>query len=650
MPNPPAPLPERRITGNLGWIDAVLDAVVVMGADGIVRQWNGAAERTFGWSAADAVGSLFAELCVPPHLRVAHIEGLRRYLETGEKRVIGKRLELPAMRSDGATIAVELTITSAHGGPDDEELFVGFIREVTALRNAEEKIELGVQRFRAIVEHAPSIISLVASDGSWESPGEAGMKLLGWPKGIDPEGGIFSLVHPDDLEYAIAIFEEVTSNTRDSFDPATFRIRAADGSWHWFETTAHNMLDNPSVEAVVLHSRDVTESRESHQKALENAERLSAIVENLVAGVLVENADRHIAVVNARFVELFQIPAPPAALVGADCREAAEQSKHLFADPEYFLESTLKCLENRVEVTEFELTMADGKVLERDYIPVFVGGHYDGHVWIYRDITERHEMETQRESLIAAEQDVRIVIEEQNERLRELDQLKSEFVANVSHELRTPLTSIMGFTEILSDGAGGELNEQQREYLEIVTRSSQRMLRLIDDLLLLSRLQTHSITLEAQPVDLVALINESQLELSALADSAGVTLKFSTADGPPVLGDSGRLRQVIDNLVNNALKFTPRGGEVTVEAIREEGSWILKVADTGIGIPQEDLERLFEKFFRASNAEITHTPGTGLGLSITQAIVALHHGEINVSSVQGAGTTFTVTLPDQSEE
>ncbi|AKL74114.1 PAS domain S-box [Actinobacteria bacterium IMCC26256] len=646
MPNPPAPLPERRITGNLGWIDALLDAVVVMGSDGVIRQWNGAAEKIFGWSAAVAIGSLFVDLCVPPHLRVAHIEGLRRYVETGEKRVIGERLELPALRSDGVTIAVELTITTARGGPDNAEFFVGFMREVTALRIAEEKAELGEQRLRAIVEHAPSIISLVSRDGSWESPGEAGTKLLGWPKGIDPEGGIFSLVHPDDLEYAVAIFEEVTSNARDSFDPATFRIRAADGSWHWFETTAHNMLDDPSVEAVVLHSRDVTESHESHRKALENAERLSAVVENLAGGVLVEDADRHIVVVNERFVELFQIPAPPSALVGADCRESAEQSKHLFADPESFIESTVNCLQNRVEVAEFELQMADGRVLERDYVPVFVGGHYDGHVWIYRDITGRREMETQRESLIAAEHDVRIAMEEQNQRLRELDQLKSDFVANVSHELRTPLTSIMGFTEILSDGAGGELNEEQREYLAIVTRSSQRMLRLIDDLLLLSRLETRSITIEVEPLDLAALLNESQLELSAGADSAGVTLNIATEDGPLFVGDRGRLRQVIDNLVNNALKFTPDGGEVTVEAFREEGSWILKVSDTGMGIPQADLDHLFEKFFRASNADPKRTPGTGLGLTITKAIVEAHRGTISVESTQGSGTTFSVRLPD----
>lgn len=645
MPNPPAPLPERRLEGNLGWIDALLDAVVVMGADGIIRQWNGAAEKIFGWSAAVAVGSRFVELCVPPHLRVAHIEGLRRYVETGEKRVIGERLELPGLRSDGVTIAVEVTIITARGGPDNAELFVGFMREITALRIAEEKAELGEQRLRAIVEHAPSIISLVSRDGSWESPGEAGTKLLGWPKGINPEGGIFSLVHPDDLEYAVSIFEEVARNARDSFDPATFRIRAADGSWHWFETTAHNMLDNPSVEAVVLHSREVTESRESHRQALENAERLSAVVENLVAGVLVEDAGRRIAVVNERFVKLFQIPAPPDALIGADCGEAAEQSKHLFADPEVFLESTLACLQNRVEVTDFELQMANGRFLSRDYIPVFVGGHYDGHVWIYRDITERREMEDQRESLMAAEHDVRVVMEEQNQRLRDLDQLKSDFVSNVSHELRTPLTSIMGFTEILSDGAGGELNEEQREYLEIITRSSQRMLLLIDDLLLLARLETRSISIQVEPLDLAALIQESKPEIMSGADSAGVTLNIATEDGPPLFGDRGRLRQVIDNLVNNAFKFAP-GGAVTVAAVREESAWILSVSDTGIGIPQGDLEHLFEKFFRASNADPKRTPGTGLGLTITKAIVEAHRGTISVESTQGSGTTFLVRLPD----
>lgn len=648
MPNPPAHLPERRITGNLGWLEALLDAVVIMGADGLVREWNHAAEQMFGWSRAQAVGTEFVEMVVPPHLRHAHREGMRRYLETGEPKVIGERLELPALRSDGATIAVELTITTALGGPNDTEFFVGFMREVTALRAAEEKASLGERRLRAIVEHSPSMISILSKDGGWETPSEAGMKLLGWPQDKLSDEGTFTLIHPDDLEYVTSAFTEATSTRSGSFDPATYRIRAADGSWHWFETTAHNMLDDPAVKGVVFHSRDVTKSRETQRHALESAARLSAVIENLMTGVLVEDADRRIVVINQRFTDLFGIAAPPASLVGSDCREAAEQSKYLFADPQYFLDSTIACLENRTQVIDFELPTANGRILQRDYIPVFVDDHYDGHVWVYRDITERRDLENRREALLAAERDVRLAIEEQNLRLRELDQLKSEFVANLSHELRTLLTSIIGFTELLSDGAVGPITEGQREYVDIVDRSSHRMLRLMDDMLLLSRLETRSIPVEFAPIDLSELLQEAHTDFKPSAADARIDLNFEAKDGPPVFGDRGKLRQVIDNLVNNALKFTPAGGKVRVDAVREENSWIVTVTDNGMGIPAGDAEKVFEKFFRASNSDTKRTPGTGLGLSITRAIVEVHHGEVRVASVEGSGTTFTVRLPDQS--
>lgn len=648
MPNLPAELPERRITDAIGWLDALLDAVVIMGADGLVREWNRSAEQMFGWSREEAIGAEFVEMVVPAHLRDAHRAGLRRYLETGEPRILGERLELPAMRSDGATIAVELTITTALGDPDNTEFFVGFMREVTALRAAEAKAELGERRLRAIVEHSPSVISILSSDGSWEVPSEVGMKLLGWPRDLVPDGGTFALVHPDDLEYVTAAFTEATSTRGGSFGPATYRIRAQDDSWHWFETTTHNMLDDPAVNGVVFHSRDVTESRETQRLALESAARLSAVIENLVAGVVVEDADRRIVVINKQFTDLFEIAERPEALVGRYCGILAEQSKHLFADPQYFLDSTSACLENRTQVIDLELPMAKGRVLQRDYIPVFVDNRYDGNVWIYRDITERRDMENRRESLLAAERDVRLAIEEQNLRLRELDQLKSDFVANLSHELRTLLTSIIGFTEMLSDGAAGPITGEQREYVGIVDRSSHRMLRLMDDMLLLSRLETRSIPVELASIDLFELLQEAHIDLKSSAIAVGIDLDFKAKDGPPVFGDRGKLRQVIDNLVNNALKFTPAGGKVRVEAVREENSWILTVSDNGMGIPAGDAEKVFEKFFRASNSDTKRTPGTGLGLSITRAIVEVHHGNISVASIEGSGTTFTVRLPDQA--
>jgi len=495
---------ERRVDGNAPWLNALLDAIVVMRPDGTVQQWNAAAERLFGWRHDQVIDRTFADLLIPEELRAAHVEGLARWRETGEQRVTGKRLELPALRSDGRRLTIELTVTQAEGwaGP----VFVGFMRDITEFREAQRAIEANEHRFRAIVEHSPAIISILGRDGSWQSSTTAGSRILGWDRGIEPEGGIFSLVHPEDLEYAIATFNEVVTGTRGPDEPVEFRVRAADGSWHWIETAADNLLDDPQVDAIVLHSRDVTERREHDMLMGQSTERLSALVENLNAAVLVEDGDRRMAIANQQFCDLFGIPVPPAALLGSDCAAAAEQSKALFADPEAWLASIDRALAGREQILDLEFDLADGRTVERDYLPILVEGRNEGHVWIYRDVTERRELAARRERLLEAERDVRRAIEEQNERLRQLDQLKSDFVANVSHELRTPLTSIMGFAELLTDGEAGGLTEEQTEYLDVIQRSSARMLALVTDLLLLSRLETRSIPLELSEVEIPDLV------------------------------------------------------------------------------------------------------------------------------------------------
>ena len=633
---------ERRVDGNAAWLNALLDAIVVMRPDGTIQQWNAAAERLFGWRHDQVVDRMFADLCIPEELRAAHVEGLERWRETGEQRITGKRLELPAVRSDGRAIEIELTVTQAAGsaGP----VFVGFMRDITELREAQRTIEANEHRFRAIVEHSPAIISILSRDGSWQSSTTAGSRILGWERGIAPEGGIFSLVHPEDLEYAIATFNEVVHGTRSADDPVEFRVRAADGSWHWIETAADNLLDDPQVDAIVLHSRDVTERREHDMLMAQSTERLSALVENLNAAVLVEDGDRRMAIVNQQFCDLFGIPVPPAALLGADCAAAAEQSKLLFADPEAWFASIGEALAGREQVLDVEFELANGRTVERDYIPILVEGRDEGHVWIYRDVTERREMADRRERLLEAERDVRRAIEEQNERLRQLDQLKTDFVANVSHELRTPLTSIMGFAELLTDGAAGSLSEEQAEYLDVIQRSSTRMLALVTDLLLLSRLETRSIPLDVTDVAIPQLVRECTGELTNSARAKGVLLNAACDNGPTVRGDQMRLRQVLDNLVSNAVKFTPEGGSVAVRAFHDDDGWHIAVTDTGMGIPADELPHLFDKFFRASNARDGNVPGTGLGLAITQAIVEVHDGHLDVASVEGEGTTVTVHL------
>lgn len=633
---------DRRVAGNLGWLDALLDAVIVIDAAGVILQWNRAAEHVFGWRRDEAMGRELAELIIPEELRSGHREGLARLADTGEGRILGQRLELPALRADGQRIDVELTVTGASGAGG--EVYVGFVRDVTALRDAQRQVAASEHRFRAIVEHSPSIITILHRDGTWESSTAAGTRILGWARGYDAEGGIFALVHPADAEFARAALEEVVRGERDVHEPVTFRVQAADGSWRWLETAGDNLLDDPDVAALVLHSRDVTEAREAEALLRSSADRITAVVEHLVSGVLIEDAERRIVLMNDRFLQMFDIATPAAAHIGEDAAATAHRAE-MFEDPQAFTEGVEALVREGREVRNTTLHLLDGRILKRDFVPLTGEHGREGHVWVYRDVTADHELAARRERLLEAERDVRLAIEEQNTRLRQLDQLRSDFVANASHELRTPLTSIIGFGEILLDESSGPLTDDQRSYLEIIDRSSRRMHRLVDDLLLLSRLETRTIPIERGEVDLGAVVRQTVAELTHRAATAGIDLTADLGEGPPLHGDASRLHQAFDNLVVNALKFTPPGGRVTVTTRHDGVAWSIAVQDTGIGIPAAEVDQLFDKFFRATNARNQSVPGTGLGLAIVQAIVGLHRGEISIESTEGIGTTFTVRLP-----
>jgi signal transduction histidine kinase len=256
-----------------------------------------------------------------------------------------------------------------------------------------------------------------------------------------------------------------------------------------------------------------------------------------------------------------------------------------------------------------------------------------------RSVDRLHE----RERLARAEaESAHRQLAEQNEQLREADRLKDEFVALISHDLRTPLTSIMGYLELTLDG---DLSQDQRGYLEIVDRNAGRLLRLVNDLLFVARLEAGQLDLHPSELDLVAIVRQSVSEAEPRAAAKGIALTCTAADVPAVQADKGRMFQLLDNLVSNAIKFTPEGGDVAVSLARVNGVVQLEVADTGIGIAENEQQQLFERFFRASTAAQRHIPGTGLGLYIARAIVEAHGGSISVDSVPGQGTSFRIDLP-----
>ena len=233
----------------------------------------------------------------------------------------------------------------------------------------------------------------------------------------------------------------------------------------------------------------------------------------------------------------------------------------------------------------------------------------------------------------------------QNERLLELDRLKDEFVATASHELRTPLTSLSGYLEMSLDPAEGPLSPTRETHLRIAQRNADRLATLVDQLLFLARADSHPLALHRQPVDLGGILNEAAETARPAASAKNITLEVAADPLPEVLADRPQVLRVADNLVANAVKFTPDGGSVRLTARRDEDTAVLEVADTGLGIPRAEQSELFNRFFRGTNAIEKAIPGSGLGLAISQVIAEAHGGTIELESTPGAGSTFRLVLP-----
>ena len=229
---------------------------------------------------------------------------------------------------------------------------------------------------------------------------------------------------------------------------------------------------------------------------------------------------------------------------------------------------------------------------------------------------------------------------------KKLDSSRREFVANVSHELRTPLTNVKGYTETLLD-AGDELDgETRRNFLQVIYNESDRMTHIVKDLLTLSQLDYGKMDMEMSPVPVKLIVQNIASAMLIEARGQGLTLETRLEEPLPlILADRNRMEQVIANIVSNAIKYNRPGGLVTLCAFSREDKVVIKVQDTGIGIPQEDIPRLFERFYRVDKARSRERGGTGLGLAIAKEIVEQHQGTIGVESQLDAGSTVTITLP-----
>lgn len=361
------------------------------------------------------------------------------------------------------------------------------------------------------------------------------------------------------------------------------------------------------------------------------ASRSRAILESVADGVIVTNAEREITLFNASAEEILNLNSSK--VIG----KTLEQFSGLFGKSSKDWVNTIQAWSsgNGQSITDVsyseEITLENGAIVSVQLAPVTLEDEFLGTVSNFRDIT--HQVE--------------------------VDRLKSEFVATVSHELRTPMTSIKGYVDVLLMGAAGEMTEQQRNFLDVVKENTTRLEIIVDDLLDISRLEAGRISIAIEPMNLLPILEDAWQHIQDLAKKDQKKLKFKTkidSELPVVSADGKRLRQILDNLIENAYHYTPEGGTITLKAHAQSeqnpDEIQIDIMDTGVGIPEEHHEEVFDRFYRGENPLVIATSGTGLGLSIVQQLVEMLKGRIwlESSGIPGEGTTFSFTLPTHQDQ
>ncbi len=380
----------------------------------------------------------------------------------------------------------------------------------------------------------------------------------------------------------------------------------------------------------------ITKERQQQAIALEfkrSNSFMSGLVENLQAGLLVEDEAGRVYALNQTYCDMFDKDEMPLMIEGEDCTIEFEKNQTLFSQPEALLKLRQECLVSESVIVGRELLLEDGRVFEQDYVPIFFedeqGQTHRSNLWSYRDISEHKQIQK--------------TLEQAKETAEAAATVKSQFLATMSHELRTPMNGVLGMLHLLGKT---ELDEKQQRFADTATHSGEMLLTVINDILDFSKLEADKQELESIPFDLEGLLEQSVALLANAAQEKGVELICSVDfDLPRTLkGDPTRLRQVLISLINNAIKFTEQGDIVVYATRLENGLIRLGVRDSGIGMTAEQQTHLFKAFSQVDSSHTRKYGGTGLGLAISQKLVMAMGGKIRVASSPALGSDFSFDL------
>jgi signal transduction histidine kinase len=591
----------------------LLPAVLVCGGDGELLDANEAARP----------------LLPPPPQRPAWLAELIAPVWGGEAE--GAGTPVAARDPDAEGVAAVLRT-------DDGPVIVAHLRDPCSSAIVRELAER-VRLYEAVLTTGPVMVHVYDRDMNSRWSTAALRPELGYQptEPLSAEEN-YAFVHPEDRPDDRHAVDRVTNGEP---LPRRIRVRNAEGEWRWLALLSVDLLDDPAVGSIVVHAWDTTEQVAHEEEVEASRRRLAALIDTLEEAVIVVS-DGTIAYANARVSELFPTAGDHAALIGRPAADLQEAFARSMAHPRQWVETGLRAVSAGEPVRGRVVETADGRMLEQHFLPIRVGGRETSRMWVYRDVTEQLQLERRRERVLSLERAGRRAAEEQNERLRELDELKTGFVATVSHELRTPLAALRSYLELLLDPAGGPLTAEQRKVGASAERSALRLGRLVDDLLVLAELQSRSLRVDRATVDVGAAVRDAAHE-AATAATAEVDLSVDVAPGPPIRSDYVRLCQIVTNLLGNACKFA--NGSVRCSARFDGDWWVVEILDDGPGIPEEDLARVFEPFYRTRASTPRRPPGAGLGLAISAQLAERLGGSIELENRPEGGACARLVLP-----
>jgi len=513
--------------------------------------------------------------------------------------------------------------------------YIGLVvSDVPERIKAQKELQRTEDYYNALVENVSDGMVVINGNGAIRNKTASIERVLGYRIEDDIGRSSFDFVHPDDLPKAAEAFTRLIQNPGLTIR-YEIRVRHADGAWRTIEVIGKNLLDNPAVAGVVANFRDITEQKDMQEALSRSEEHFRALIENSLEAMVIVDAKGLVSYESPSFERLLgyklqeHFGRSPFEYVHAD--DLARISK-IFAEmiqkPSVVVHDELRVWHNDGSLRTIEVVGQN--LLKNPAVK--------GIVTNIRDVTERRKAEDALQQLYQQEKELRQQLEEEMKR-------RVEFTRALAHELKTPLTSVLASADLLAS----ELHDEPLQALaKNIRQGASNLGNRIDELLDLARGEVGMLQVKLDWVDILQLLREIADSMAPLASRRGQSLVLMLPPSlPQVRADTARLQQIVTNLINNALKFTPVGGSVRLKAKQKNSTIVVEVQDTGRGISKEDQKYLFQPYHRL---QTDNSKGLGVGLALCKVLVELHGGRIWVKSSPGKGSTFGFSLPLETAE